>query len=221
MVATSRSVTAVITTQSLLSPRLDEAHVLTLQEGIVIGYSALAEIIRGTPVLATFSPGRGLLGHLADPCVQYGIELVAKRRETFYTEQVWNNSHNHVHTRFQAPGVCLTTHFMGRDASRKGARKAVSRGEIAKRCTDLFATIQSDLPAPTEKVYAHLLHGGDLIAKSAVLAIPDQSQENYPLLPWALDLGPVENLEIEEVADTLQFAVRALHSKLVEGREAG
>lgn len=208
-------------TQSILSARVDQAHIATLQEGVALGYSALAEIMRGTPVLASFWPGKGMLGYLADPCVQYGIELVAKRRNTFHTELVSNSAHNHVHTRFHAPGLCITTHFTGRDASRKGARRAVNRAELAKRCGDLFSSSQGDLPSFDEKVYAHLLHGGEQTAKSAVLAIPDRSQLCYPLVPWALDLAPVERVDIEEVADSMQFAVRALHSNLVDGREAG
>lgn len=208
-------------TQSILSARVDHAHIATLQDGVAIGYSALAEIMRGTPVLASFWPGKGMLGYLADPCVQYGIELVAKRRNTFHTELVSNSMHNHVHTRFHAPGLCITTHFTGRDASRKSARRAVNRAELAKRCGDLFTSSQDDLPAFDEKIYVHLLHGGEQVVKSAVLAIPDRSQQRYPLVPWALDLAPTEKIDVEEVADNLQFSIRALHSSLAESREAG
>lgn len=211
----------VVDTQSILSARLDSSHIATLQEGVATGYSALAEIMRGTPVLASFWPGRGTLGYLADPCVQYGIELAAKRRNTFYTELVANSVQNHVHTRFHTTDLCITTHFTGRDASRKGARSAVNRAELAKRCGDLFSSLQEDLTAFDSKVYVHLLHGGEQFAKSAVLAIPDRSQSRYPLVPWALDLAPAVKIDIEEVADNLQFAVKALHSSLVESREAG
>lgn|GEM_PF-7126573 len=197
----------VMDTRSALSTKLDSDHLTTLSEGLSAGYGYVAAIVASSPVLSNFWPGKGLHGHLVDPCVQYGIEAAAKRRGTFHAEIASNAAFNHHHVRFHASGVCVTTHFTGRDADRTFARKAVNRGELAARCDDLFLLPEASAVSSNGTVYAHLLHGGEFAPVSAFLAIPDRSQ-GYPLVPWALALKPSMGVDVEAVAEKMSFAVK-------------
>jgi len=202
-------------------PRLDSDHLLTLTEGVSVGYNALNAIMASTPVLEGFWPGRNLRSYLVDPCVQYGIEVVSTRRGTFHTEFKPNKAGNHVHTRFHGKGVCITTHFTGQDASRKAARRAVNRAELASRCQDLFA-FERNLVVLEENqtVYVHLLHGGKATPVALTLAIPDQSQSSYPLTPWALDLTAPETADVEQVTEAMTFRLKQLPAESEDRREA-
>lgn len=206
-------------TRTALSARLDSDHLATLSEGLSAGYGFVAAIVASSPVLSNFWPGRGLHGYLVDPCVQYGIEAAAKRRGTFHVEIASNAALNHHHARFHAKGVCVTTHFAGRDADRNFARKAVNRGELAARCDDLFGSIEvTELPKQGA-IYAHLLHGGEFAPVSALLAIPDRSQ-SYQLLPWALPLADSFNVDVEAVAEKMSFAVKQMTAEAEQARGA-
>lgn len=208
-------------THSILKSRIDDAHLRTLTEGVSIGYAALAEIMSGTPVLDSFWPGRSLRGYLADPCIQYGIEQVARRLKTFHTELRPNKAGNHIHTRFHAPGVCITTHYTGADAGRRAARKAINRAELALRCGDLFDGSGEVVVDSDSTIYTHLLHGGHSSPLAVTLAIPDQAQTSYPLTPWALELVPAEKADVEQVAEAMSFKLAALVPQSEESREAG
>jgi hypothetical protein len=194
-------------TERALSPKLDPDHLATLAEGLSAGYGYVAAIMASSPVLSNFWPGRGLHGYLVDPCVQYGIEAASRRRGTFHTEMASNAALNHHHVRFHAKGVCVTTHFTGRTADRTFARKAINRGELAARCDDLFGMAPAPLDVAHGSIYAHLLHGGEFVPVSALLAIPDRSQ-GYPLVPWALELAPSVSVDVEAVAEKMSFVVK-------------
>lgn len=206
-------------TRSALSTKLDADHLATLSEGLSAGYGYVAAIVGSSPVLSNFWPGRGLHGYLVDPCVQYGIEAAAKRRGTFHAEIASNAALNHHHVRFHARGVCVTTHFTGRDADRTFARKAVNRGELAARCDDLFKSASEPAVPAQGTIYAHLLHGGEFAPLSALLAIPDRSQ-GYPLVPWALALTPSLSVDVEAVAEKMSFAVKQVTAEAERARGA-
>ncbi|WP_152983335.1 hypothetical protein [Stenotrophomonas chelatiphaga] len=206
-------------TRSALSHKLDSDHLATLSEGLSAGYGHVVAIIASSPVLSNFWPGKGLHGYLVDPCVQYGIEAAAKRRGTFHTEVASNAALNHHHVRFHAKGVCVTTHFTGRDADRTFARKAVNRGELAARCDDLFQTAHAPLDSAIGTIYAHLLHGGEYAPLSAFLAIPDRSQ-GYPLIPWTLPLAASVGVDVEAVAEKMSFVVKQVTAEAERARDA-
>lgn len=206
-------------TRSALSNRLDSDHLATLSEGLSAGYGYVAAIVASSPVLSNFWPGKGLHGHLVDPCVQYGIEAASRRRGTFHSEVATNAAMNHHHVRFHAAGVCVTTHFTGRDADRTFARKAVNRGELAARCGDLFQNDEVPEGTVHGAIYAHLLHGGEFTPLSAFLAIPDRSQ-GYPLVPWELPLTQSLGVDVEAVSERISFAVKELTAEAERARGA-
>lgn len=192
--------------ESLLRPRLSEAHLACLAAGVVNGYAA-AEAIASARVFS-LAPGSVLRGYLVGPCVQMALDDEARRTGTFELQLRTGAGRNCHFFDLSAPGVVISTHFVGLQAQRHGARKALYRAEVASRTCDLFAGDTGVAPVPTdETLYAHLLHGGWARPISAWLNLPDRSQSTYPLPAMLLELPQPSVDQVEQVREKFSFEI--------------
>jgi hypothetical protein len=201
---------------------LSQAHLDALASAVPLGYRALRELVKTTPMLGQFQPGTTTVGYLRNLAVQHALDTQAATTGLFFTEMAFNKPRNHSFLQLRAAQVVITAHYSGATGTRT-LRKAISRAELSKRNGDLFAREATEADADLERgqAYVQLRHGGVANPVFAALYIPNRNQQSYLHEPMLLELAPPEAAQVEMVADKLDQAIKRKVREGQRERDAG
>ncbi|GAB3785801.1 hypothetical protein GCM10028797_16750 [Dyella agri] len=188
---------------------MTDAHFAVLGEAVPLGYRALQEVVKATPMLAQFMPGMMTVGYLRNLAVQYALANKAAEGEFFFVDTGFNKARNHAFAKLQAGNVVVTTHYAGAKGSR-AVRKSLTRAALADRNGDLFSSDgqRVDADEVTGHAYVQLKHGGLAAPVFAALYIPNRDQRSIALEPLILELATPDNAKVEEVTDRLRDTIK-------------
>lgn len=184
---------------------LTPEHFEQISNAVASGYGFVRKLIEEVPMLGRSAPGFYNTGNLRNIAVQYALESVAAESELFFTEPRLNNGKNYVYTVLSAHGVSFTSHYAGREGT-EGVQKALYRGELAQRNSDLFEADGAlpDLDIDLKPKYVQLIHAGNLKPLWAMIRIPDRNQVTASLEPFVLDLPSADMEQVERIEDKVK-----------------
>jgi hypothetical protein len=188
---------------------LTDAHFIALGEAVPVGYRALQELVKATPMLGQFMPGMMTVGYLRNLAVQHALANKAAEGGQFFVGTGLNKARNHAFAKLQAGNVIVTSHYAGAKGSRE-VRRSITRAALADRNGDLFSADgqRVDADEVTGHAYVQLKHGGLAVPVFAALYIPNRDQRSAALEPLILELAAPDSAKVEEVTDRLRDTIK-------------